>query len=86
MKAFLKVARSRVQRFGILDFADDVRLVMAGGERDTLAADVSGDTSLLGDMGTRYHAKEGKRRLPTRCVPWLGFEADTYRGGVRMEA
>ena len=85
VKALLKVARSRFQRLGMLDFADDLRLVTTGGERGSLAADMTGVTSLLGDMGIRYHAAEGKRLWPTRFTPWLGFEADAYRGAVRTE-
>ena len=68
VKALPQVARSRFQRLGILDFAYDIRLVTTDGERDTLAADMAGATSLLGDLGTRYHAAEGKRLWPTRCI------------------
>ena len=85
VKALLKVARSRFQRLGMLDFADDLRLATTGGERGSLAADMAGVMSSLGDMGIRYHAEEGKGRRPTRCIPWLGFEADTNREAVRME-
>ena len=85
VKALLKVARSRFQRLGMLDFADDLRLATTGGERGSLAADMAGVMSLLGDMGIRYHAEEGKGWRPTRCIPWLGFEADTNREAVRME-
>lgn len=85
VKALPEVARSRFQRLGILDFAYDIRLVTTGGERDTLAADMTAVTSLLGDLGIRYHAAEGKRLRPTRCISWLRFEADAYRGAVRME-
>ena len=85
VQALLKVARSRVQRLGFLDFTDDLRLVTTDVERDTSAADMAGVTSLLGDMGIRCHAKEGKTWRPTRCTPRLGFEADAHRGAVRME-
>ena len=71
VKALPEVARSRLQRLGVLDFAYDMRLVTTDGERDTLAADVTGATSLLDDLGTRYHAVEGKRLWPTRCISWL---------------
>ena len=64
---------------------DDLRLVATDFERDTLAADMAGVMSLLGDMGIRCHAKEGKTWRPTRCTPRLGFEADAHRGAVRME-
>ena len=46
---------------------------------------VTGLMSLLGDMGVRYHAKEGKRWWPARLIPWLGFEVDTVSNVARME-
>ena len=79
VQALLMVARSRLQRLGFLDFMDDLRLVATDFERDTLAADMAGVMSLLGDMGIRCRAKEGKPWRPTRCTPWLGFEADAHR-------
>ena len=85
VKALLKVSRSRLQRLGILEFADDLRLVTTDAWRDTLAADMAGVTSSLGDMGIRYRAKAGKRWWPTRRIPRLGFEAGAYRGAVSME-
>ena len=41
----------------IVYFVDDLRLVGASGQHDALAAGMTGLTSLLDQMGARYHAK-----------------------------
>ena len=81
----MKVARTRFPRPRILDFACDLRLGTTSSEHDALAADITGLTSTLNDVGIRYHAKEGEMWRPTRRTPRLGFGVDTYQGAVRME-
>ena len=85
VKAILSVARSHIPALHIGDFVGDIRLVDASGQHDALAVSMSGLMSLLGRMGARYHAKEGKRWRPTRLTPWLGFEVDTHNDVVRVE-
>ena len=46
---------------------------------------MTGAMSLLGDMGVKYHTREGGRGRPTRHIPRLGFEADTCYGVVKLE-
>ena len=77
VKAVLGVARPRYPEMHMVDFAEDIRLADAPGQHGALAAGVTGHMSLLGQMGARYRAKEGKRWWPTRRIPWLGFEVDT---------
>ena len=72
-KAILSAARSHVPTMHVVDFADDVRLVDASGERDVLAVGVTGLTSLLDQMGVRYHAKEGKGVAAHTNDPLVGF-------------
>ena len=77
VEALLAVARTRLPRLRILDFADDLRLVATNGEHDAMAADMTGILSLLDDMGIRYH---------DMGIPRFGFEVDTLQGAVRVEA
>ena len=44
---------------------------------------MTGAMSLLGDMGIKYHAGEGKGWRPTHL--WLKFEVDTYLGSAELE-
>ena len=65
----LAAARALLPQLLVVDFMDDIRFVGASGERDALAAGMTGSMSLLDQMGARYHAKEGKRWRPTRSIP-----------------
>ena len=73
-------ARSGFPTLRIFDFVGDLRLVDITRGRDVLAAGMTGLMSLLDDIGTNCYTVEGKRRRPTRRIPWLGFVVDTYRG------
>ena len=46
---------------------------------------MTGLTSRPDDMGVRFHAKDGKRRRPTRTIPWLGFVVHANGGEGKME-
>ena len=82
----MKVIRAHFPPPQIVDFVGDLRLVEVSGEHGELAADMTGEMSLLDDMGVRYHTQEGKKWWPTRRISWLGFEVDTFLGVVKLEA
>ena len=85
VKAVLEVVRFRVPLLRMADFVGDLSLVDESGEDNALAAGMTGALSLLEGIGVRLHAKEGKRRWPTRRTPWSGFEVDTHEGAVKLE-
>ena len=85
VKAFLKAAPGRFPQLHMVDFVDDIRFARASGEPDALACGMTGFTSLLEQLGARYHATEGKRWRPTRTIPWLRFVVDTLNNVARME-
>ena len=70
VKAVLNAVRANFPWLRVIDFVGDIRCVDVNGEHDALAAGKTGLMSLLGRIGARYRAKEGKGG--GRLVPFGG--------------